>query len=207
MLIDKKNLPPNKRRLFLFIFFSLIHIILLINIYFELKYCILVIFELSFFLYFNKSAYKIILKIILISSIIFLLNIFFSEGKIVYKNNIIKITQEGLKSGIKKVGLLICTFLYTLNILKDKKEDLLLYIQSKKGNNIILNSINYFLIFWEELGENNNIKKLFAKIINIYKNNRIKIKLIKKKEILIKRELFIYHFLFFIGFLLIYFFL
>lgn len=207
MLIDQNKLPPHNRRLFLFIFLSIIHIILLLNIYFEIKYTVLLIFELLFFLYFNKTGFKIILKVFIISSIVFLLNIFFSEGKIIYRINFIKVTEEGLISGIKKVGILISTFLFTINILKDKKENLLLYLQNNNRNNIIIKSINYFLIFWEELGENNNIKKLFLKIISIYKSGEIKININEKKEIVIKNDLFIYHSLFFLGFILIYFFL
>ncbi len=207
MLIDKNKLPPYKRRLFLFIFFSMIHIILLLNIYFEIKFIILLLFELSFFLYFNKSGFKILIKISIISIIIFLLNIFFSEGKIIYRINIIKITEEGLLNGIKKVGVLICTFLFTINILKDKKQNLLLHLQDNKKNNIIFKSINYFLIFWEELGENNNIKKLFSKIISIYNSEKIKINNHDKHDIIIKKDIIIYHTVIFVGFILIYFFL
>ena len=207
MLIDKNKLPPYKRRLFLFILFSIIHIVLLLNIYFEIKYIILLIFELSFFLYFNKSGFKILIKILIISIIIFLLNIFFSEGKIIYRLNLIKITEEGLLNGIKKVGVLICTFLFTINILKDKKQNLLLYLQDNKKNNIVFKSINYFLIFWEELGENNNIKKLFSKIISIYKNKKININKYDKQDIIFKQNLITYHTVIIIGFILIYFFL
>lgn len=207
MLIDKNKLPPYNRRLFLFIFLSIIHIVLLFNIYFEIKYIILLIFEIIFFLYFNKTGFKIILKIFIISIIIFLLNILFSEGKIIYKINFIKITEEGLLNGIKKAGVLISTFLYAINILKDKKNNLLLYLQNNHGNNIIIKSINYFLLFWEELGENNNIKNFFLKIINIYKSEKIKINSNEKKEIIIKNELFIYHASVILGYAFIYFFL
>lgn len=206
MLIDKNKLPPYKRRLFLFIFLSIIHIVLLLSIYFDIKYIILLIYELSFFLYFNKSGFKIILKTFIISSVIFLLNIFFSEGKIIYRFYFIKITEEGLIDGAKKAGILISTFLFTINILKDKKENILLYLQNNHKNNIIIKSINYFFIFWEELGKNISIKKLFLRVISIYKSREIKINN-KKKEIIIKNDLLIYNYLFFLGFIIIFLFL
>ena len=87
---------------FLFLILSFIHIILLLNIYFDIKYIFLLIFELLFFLYFSNFNFKIIFKIFIISFVIFLLNIFFSEGKIIYNSLLIQITEEGLISGLKK---------------------------------------------------------------------------------------------------------
>ena len=193
---------------FLFIILSFIHIILLLNIYFDIKYIFLIIFELLFFLYFNSFNFKIIFKIFIISFIIFLLNIFFYEGKIIYNFFLIRITEEGLISGLKKACVLMGTFFFTINILKDKNEKFLINLSNKKKNNIILNAIEYFLIFWKELGENNSIKKLFIKIIRIYKDNEeVKESNIKKKKFVLAKSFYIYHFIIFFIFAFLYFFL
>lgn len=192
---------------FIFLIFSLIHIILLLNIFFNTKYIILLILEFLFFLYFNKFNFKIILKIFIISFLIFLLNIFFSEGKIIYNLFLIRVTEQGLINGLKKSCLLMGTFFFTINILKDNNEKILISLSYDKKSNIVLNSIEYFLLFWKELGKNNNIKKLLIKIIRIYKGKKRESNNIENNNIILKKDFYVYNFVIIAVFFLIYFFL
>ncbi len=210
--VTKKSLFFNNNGLFghpffLFIILSIIHIILLLYINFDIKFAFLTIVEFLFFLYFSKFNLKIIIRIFQITILIFLLNIFFTEGKIIFNYYFLRITEQGLINGLKKAGVLMSTLFFTINILKDKNNEILLNLSSKKQSNLILKSIEFFLVFVKELGENNNIKLFFYKIIKIYRGEKQVIKDNKESKYFIKIDFFIYNFLIFIIFILIYLFL
>jgi hypothetical protein len=190
---------------FLFLLFSIIHIILLFNIYFSLKYTFLIIIEFLFFLYFGNFNIKIFFRIFIITIIVFLLNILFSEGKIVFSFFFIRITKEGLINGIKKSCLICCTLFFTINILKDKTESFLINFSYKKNSNIILNSLEYFLIFWKEFGANNNIRKLFIRIIRIYKGKEKLERNIEDEKSILTKSFYVYNLVIILSFVLLYF--
>ena len=196
--------PPNKRRLFLFLLVSFFHIISLLFIHYNIKYTLLIVLEFFFFLYFSKISLNILFKIIIITSIIFLLNIFFHEGKIIIKYGFIKITEHGLKSGWKKASLLISTFFLTYNTLKNNKDIILKYFMYNSNKNILSSSINYFFIFWESLGNKYNTREFFLSIIKIYKKKPVLNNKDESNTIFLNLDFFIYQSSFFILFIIIF---
>lgn len=178
MVKNKLSESSNKYGTGLFLFFTLsaIHLISLVFIYFNINFLYLLIVELFFFIY--KKNYKKVslIKIIFINLFVFLINIFYYEGEILFEIGFLKITKPGLIDGIKKIGLLFGMFIFTNNILKNNKEKIIEILRLKKSN-LIFQSINYFFYLWEVIGEKVKLKYFLKNIIKVYhKNKRIKIK-------------------------------
>jgi hypothetical protein len=111
-MFNIKDKPPINWRLILLIILINIHFFLLISIYFEMKYLFLLVIEAVFYFYYSKNI-KSILRMIVIGIIVFILNSFFYEGKILFQYGIIKMTEEGIKNGFEKSGILIALFIFT----------------------------------------------------------------------------------------------
>jgi|GEM_PF-1174837 len=214
--------PPYKWRLFLFFFFSMIHIIILTintvlfyffynkykinnfylinnNILLIFNFIIYVLFEFIFFMFFCKNnRFKIILRIAIISLLIFIVNIFFYEGKILFKFYNLCITEEGLVNSIIKSYLIITMFFFTINSIKSNRDGILSLILTGNKKNIFYLSIYYFINFWDLIEEKINLKKITLKIIRIYKKDKIDINKEKLKKIEINNSFYFYNILFYL---------
>ncbi len=199
--------PPISWRLFLFIFISIFHLCLLVLIYFKLIYCYLFIVELFFFLFYSRYSIRIFFKSVIIAFIIFIINIFGIEGKIIFEFYFLKISSEGLMNGLQRSLLLLSSIFFTYNILKNNKNIIINYFYNKDNNNLIFLSISFFFIFLELLTQKYTIKKIIIKIIRIYKKKE---KLILEKKVNkninqdLKSNFYLYNMIFFISVLIIF---
>jgi len=206
----------------LFFFFSMIHIIILTintvlfyffynkykinnfylinnNILLIFNFIIYVLFEFIFFMFFCKNnRFKIILRIAIISLLIFIVNIFFYEGKILFKFYNLCITEEGLVNSIIKSYLIITMFFFTINSIKSNRDGILSLILTGNKKNIFYLSIYYFINFWDLIEEKINLKKITLKIIRIYKKDKIDINKEKLKKIEINNSFYFYNILFYL---------
>ena len=201
-ILHTKKLPFNRELfLFIFIFISILHLIAILFIYYDKNFLFLIIIELVFFCYY-KINYKIFLRAFFISIVILILNLFFYEGQIIFHFGIIKITSEGLNIGIKRSGLLLFLFLFTLNNFKDKKNKILNILKKNKENNLVFYSVNYFLAFLDLFIISGFNKRFIIQIINMYKVDKFDKNLNKEKD-LIDINYFIYNFIFLFFFICI----
>lgn len=166
--LDKKEESPQKWRLFLFYILSLIHLLMIFFIYYDLLFLLIVIAELLFFLYTSKFNIKILIRVLIIYLIFFILNVPFYDGKIVLYTKIFKITTNGLLIASTKIGFLLSIFLFSFNtfhtgqsLLKSK------YFINK--DNLLSESIKYFFMFLSSINKRTKLKHLIHNIIRVYK--------------------------------------
>ncbi|MCG8568916.1 MAG: hypothetical protein MJB14_02135 [Spirochaetes bacterium] len=162
-----------EKSLFLFLFSSIIHFILLI--YFIVSFSedlyILFIYELVFFLIFCQLKVNRIYRIIVIAFIFFVLNLFFNEGKIIFEFSWIKITQAGLDAAVEKSFFILILFCFSFNHFFINKNFLLPHTYQFDKNLFIL-SIHYFFILLD-LAFEKKIRSLLIRIIRIYRRRPV----------------------------------
>jgi hypothetical protein len=192
--------PPINWRLVFYIVILNIHLFLLIWIYFDIKYLILIFIELFFYFLYVRKISKIF-RILIIVSLIFLINVLFYEGKIIAQIGFIKITKEGLVNGLQKSGLLFALFLFTNNIFNNVKNSILSeYLE--KSNSLIVLSIKYFYSFWEIIQNKISIKKLLFIVLKKY--NHVKNLDVFEKKDYMDNKFIIYNVIVIIIFLILF---
>lgn len=191
--MNKNIKPPFQWRLILLLFLSFLHIGFILFIFFKIHFLILIIFELVFFLIFSRLSFITLARIIIIAFIIFFLNILFYEGKIVFSFGIFKVTEEGIKSGVLKSGVLISLFLFTYNTFNNRKNIFISSLMNISNNNLLLISVGYFFSFLDELKNKNMIRSFFKKAIQIYNIKDISLNNNETKNIVIDKSLYIYN--------------
>jgi hypothetical protein len=178
---NNKNKLPTKGKLIFLLFLINIHLIFLIFVYFDLKYILLIMPEIIFFLLFNGKI-KQVIRILLISIIVFAINCMFYEGKIVFQILFLKITEEGIVNGFEKTGLLVALFLFTNNVF-NKKNKLVMDYYLSKNDNLLSLSVRYFYSFLDILSLKLSLKRMIIVILN-----KRKLKDNTKSELIIYSE-------------------
>lgn len=201
-MIDFFKLPV-KWKLFLFSILIIIHFILLFSAFINLIYLFLLTVELLFFLYFSKISLKLLFRIFVICFLVFLSNVFYSDGKIIYEFYFINITDNGFLLAIKRCYIFLITFLFTYNTFSYNKDNILLSLKKTKFS-LIIDSINYFFIFINSFKEKLNAKFFLKRIYKLYlADNLDKRSIINNKKEL-KLNFIFYQIIFFILFLILF---
>jgi len=194
---------PYKWKLFLFLTFIIIHFVLLFSIFINLIYLFLFTIELLFYLYFSKISLKLLLRIFLISLFIFLCNVFYSDGKIIYKFYLFNVTANGFLLAFKRSYIFFITFLFTYNTFNYNKDNILLNLKKTKIS-LIINSINYFFIFIESFKAELKTKFFLKKIYKLYFTNNFENQINIKKKTEFKFDFILYQIIFFIVFIILF---
>jgi len=124
--------------------------------------------EFVFYIFYYKKLSKL-LRIFFICTIIFLVNLFFYDGKIILQFWIFRITDNGFINAIQKSLFLLNLFFFSNNLIQDKIYNLIFFYIKNKDNLIVL-SIKYFYSFLELINKNFSLKKI---IISIIRRKRI----------------------------------
>ncbi|HOF01347.1 MAG TPA: hypothetical protein PK385_03175 [Spirochaetota bacterium] len=158
---NERKMLPLKRKHFLFLTSSIIHLIIIASIIFIKELSFIVVYEFIFYLAFKNFKAKQFLRIFIIFFIIFILNIFGSDGKIIKEFCGFYITDKGVLNGLVRISALFSTAFFTVNILKENKA---LFFSSLKNEKIAL-SISYFYYFFELIQNKFSIKLFYRKIL------------------------------------------
>jgi len=203
MELNIKKKPPFNWGLFLFVILNIFHALVFILIFKDLKYSLLLLVEIFFFIYLRNSI-NLLIRFFYISFVIFLLNLFFNEGEIIFSFWKIIITKQGLVSGLQKSFFFLGLLFLTNNSLRKNKGIILNGLKSRNKKGLISNSINYFLLFIENISTSQSITMIIKKLIYIYKNGA---KIIdgKTENKKIGIDFYIYKAAFFISALVIFF--
>ncbi len=183
-------------RLQFFFIISIIHFLSLIFILYDFKFIILLVVESVFFLYYSKINVYIFARIFLVATIIFLVNLFFSEGKILKEIWGIEITYNGFFGGIKRAGLAASTFLFAYNAFARNKYYVLSKINKTNINNLFAASINYFFVLLDVINSRMNLRRILARILQVYRNNKT-MNAVKVDVLNINKGYFFYNSVFF----------
>lgn len=148
-------------------FFTLIHFFSIFLALFHILFSFIIFYEFFFFIIINNLNFKKILRIVIFSLLIFILNTLFLDGRILFKIFNFYITYEGVTNGIKKCSIFLNLFFFTSNIFNFK--NYILKIIPK--DTLFVDSIFYFNKFLNLLNNKITFKSLLRNIIKIYKDN------------------------------------
>lgn len=152
------------------IFTTLTHFIFIFLIFFDVIYLLIILIEIIFYITNNFNPIKL-LRIIVITLIVFFLNVLFYEGKVIFEFLSIKITYEGLIESIKRSSVILTLFIFTSNILNKNKNIFLFQFYNKPQNNLVMRSIHYFFLFLDYLNTNKlSLKRLLFFIQRVKKD-------------------------------------
>lgn len=189
-----------KRELYFFYILTILHFFILFFFLFDLFFIIFFIYEFFFFLLRKRHSITTVIKIICFTLIIFLINLLFTDGKIVFSYKFLKVTEEGLYQGIQKSSFFFILFLFTNNSFDEMKKKI--FFINTSNNSLVYNSLIYFFSFLEVFNKNNR-KNLLQFLYRIYlKGVPRKTEFTNNLEIINKKTI-VYHVLSFVLFIII----
>ncbi|HPO49903.1 MAG TPA: hypothetical protein PLO89_06215 [Spirochaetota bacterium] len=137
-------------RFTIFIFTSLVHILILPSVFYSFIFIFLLTVDLVFYFVY-RFKFVVFLRFLFIFLFIFILNLFFYDGRIIFDFYIFKISDNGLINSAKRTFLFSSLFLLSINLLGEAKDTIILLTDKKFKNNLLTNSIKYFFYFFDIL--------------------------------------------------------
>ena len=107
---------------------------------------------------------KIFIKMLIISLIIGLMNLFVSGGRIVFSIGAVNITEYGVHKAAANAALVFGLFLFTGNFFSEK-----VHFITHSSKSLVGMSLQYFRYLIEIVAKSKNFKMIIKKLIVIYK--------------------------------------
>ena len=159
-----------------------VHFAAVAAVIYNIYFAAVLIVELMYY-FVRAGRRKIFIKMLIISLIIGLLNLFLSGGRIVLTIGVINITEYGVQKAAANAALVFGLFLFTGNYFSEKVN----FIKSS-SKSLVGMSLQYFRYLIEIIAKSRNVKMIIKKLIVIYKrgipdrknelNNKITLKFI-----------------------------
>ena len=148
---------------FIYIITCAIHFAAVLAVIFDLSFAFVLIIELSYYIIRGGKG-KIFIKMIIISIVIGLLNLFVSGGRVVLQLGFITITEYGIHRALANAMLVFGLFLFTGNFFSQR-----ISIIKPERSGLLGQSLQYFRYLVDIAARSKNMKMIIKKIIVIYR--------------------------------------
>ena len=159
-----------------------VHFAAVAAVIYNLYFAAVLVVELIYYIV-RGGRRKIFIKMLIISLVIGLLNIFTSGGRIVLSIGAVNITEYGVHKAAANAALVFGLFLFTGNFFSEK-----VHFITHSSKSLVGMSLQYFRYLIEIVAKSKNMKMIIKKLIVIYKrgipdtrneeNNKVSLKFI-----------------------------
>ena len=140
-----------------------VHFAAVLAVMFNLCFAYVLVIELCYYII-RGGRGKIFVKMMIISIVIGLLNLFVSGGRIVAQFGVITITEYGINRAVSNAMLVFGLFLITGNFFSQRVS-----VIKPERSGLLGMSLQYFRYLIEIVARSRNLKMIIKKIIVIYR--------------------------------------
>ena len=140
-----------------------VHFAAVAAVIYNLYFAAILVVELIYYIV-RGGRRKIFIKMLIISLVIGLLNIFTSGGRIVLSVGAVNITEYGVHKAAANAALVFGLFLFTGNFFSEK-----VHFITHSSKSLLGMSLQYFRYLIEIVAKSKNFKMIIKKLIVIYK--------------------------------------
>lgn len=157
-----------------------VHFAAVAAVIYNLYFAAVLVVELIYYII-RGGRRKIFIKMLIISLIIGILNIFTSGGRIVVSVGAVNITEYGVRRAAANTALVFGLFLFTGNFFSEK-----VHFITHSSKSLLGMSLQYFRYLIEIVAKSKNFKMIIKKLIVIYKRGIPETKNEEKSKISLK---------------------
>ena len=148
---------------YVYILTCAVHFAAVAAVIYNLYFAAVLVVELIYYII-RGGRRKIFIKMLIISLVIGILNIFTSGGRIVLSVGAVNITEYGVHKAAANAALVFGLFLFTGNFFSEK-----VHFITHSSKSLLGMSLQYFRYLIEIVAKSKNFKMIIKKLIVIYK--------------------------------------
>lgn len=150
--------------------YIIINILILFLSVFNTTNSIIYVLLLSFYYFIMNKNPRKYFNILIISLFIFVLNLSYHDGRVLYRILFLSITENSLFLATKRAGIILLLFLFSSNVIFDNKIIILEKLKKSKSK-LIIESLYVFFFMMDNIKLGKDLlNKLLLEVENIIEN-------------------------------------